>query len=75
SNGATVTEAKTPAAMDPAIQSVTSLAIPHRLRLVLNADTTVVLRNGRLIEAGNHEQLLAQNGFYAELYHNQMVFE
>jgi len=41
----------------------------------LNADRIVVLREGQVIEEGSHQELLAENGFYAELYHNQFVFE
>ena len=75
SNVDTVTEAKIQAAMDNVIQGRTSFVIAHRLKTILNADKIVVLRDGNIIEDGSHEQLLAQNGFYAELYHNQMVFE
>ncbi|MDE5157501.1 ABC transporter ATP-binding protein [Lacticaseibacillus paracasei] len=75
SNVDTVTEAKIQAAMDNVIQGRTSFVIAHRLKTILNADKIVVLRDGNIIEEGSHEQLLAQNGFYAELYHNQMVFE
>ncbi|KZU87879.1 Lipid A export ATP-binding/permease proteinMsbA [Lactiplantibacillus plantarum] len=71
----TVTEAKIQAAMDNVIQGRTSFVIAHRLKTILNADKIVVLRDGNIIEEGSHEQLLAQNGFYAELYHNQRVFE
>jgi ATP-binding cassette subfamily B multidrug efflux pump len=41
----------------------------------LNADRIVVLKDGEVIEEGNHHQLVAADGFYAELYHNQFVFE
>ena len=75
SNVDTVTEAKIQAAMDNVIQGRTSFVIAHRLKTILNADKIVVLRDGNIIEEGSREQLLAQNGFYAELYHNQMVFE
>ena len=48
----------------------------HRLlNTILNADKIVVLRDGNVIEQGSHAELLAQGGFYAELYTNQMVFE
>lgn len=75
SNVDTVTEAKIQKAMDNVIQGRTSFVIAHRLKTILNADKIVVLKDGNIIEVGNHEQLLAANGFYAELYTNQMVFE
>lgn len=75
SNVDTVTEAKIQKAMDEAIKGRTSFVIAHRLKTILNADRIVVLRNGEVIEEGNHHELLKQNGFYAELYHNQFVFE
>jgi ATP-binding cassette subfamily B multidrug efflux pump len=45
------------------------------LKTILNADRIIVLKDGRIIEEGNHQELLAQEGFYAELYNNQFVFE
>lgn len=75
SNVDTVTEAKIQTAMDEAIKGRTSFVIAHRLKTILNADKIVVLRDGRVIEEGNHHELIEQNGFYAELYHNQFVFE
>ena len=75
SNVDTVTEAKIQKAMDEAIKGRTSFVIAHRLKTILNADRIVVLRDGKVIEEGNHHQLLAEDGFYAELYHNQFVFE
>lgn len=75
SNVDTVTEAKIQAAMDNVIQGRTSFVIAHRLKTILNADKIVVLRDGQIIEQGRHDALVAENGFYAELYHNQMVFE
>jgi ATP-binding cassette subfamily B multidrug efflux pump len=75
SNVDTVTEEKIQRAMDNVIAGRTSFVIAHRLKTILNADKIVVLKNGRIIEQGNHEALLAQNGFYAELYKNQMVFD
>ncbi|MBP2097713.1 ABC transporter ATP-binding protein [Enterococcus rivorum] len=75
SNVDTVTEAKIQKAMDEAIKGRTSFVIAHRLKTILNADRIVVLRNGEVIEEGSHHELLKQNGFYAELYYNQFVFE
>ncbi|MFC6202327.1 ABC transporter ATP-binding protein [Lactiplantibacillus nangangensis] len=75
SNVDTVTEAKIQAAMDNVIQGRTSFVIAHRLKTILNADKIVVLKSGRIIEQGTHAELLAENGFYAELYRNQMVFD
>ncbi|MDF7626323.1 ABC transporter ATP-binding protein [Lactobacillaceae bacterium L1_55_11] len=75
SNVDTVTEAKIQAAMNNIIAGRTSFVIAHRLKTILDADKIVVLKDGRVIEQGTHEQLLAENGFYADLYHNQMVFE
>ena len=75
SNVDTVTEARIQKAMDEAIKGRTSFVIAHRLKTILNADRIVVLRDGEVIEEGSHHELLAENGFYAELYHNQFVFE
>ncbi|MGX7131548.1 ABC transporter ATP-binding protein [Enterococcus songbeiensis] len=75
SNVDTVTEAKIQKAMDEAIKGRTSFVIAHRLKTILNADRIVVLRDGEVIEEGNHHELLQQKGFYAELYYNQFVFE
>ncbi|GEO58768.1 ABC transporter ATP-binding protein [Companilactobacillus bobalius] len=73
SNVDTVTEANIQAAMDRVIQGRTSFVIAHRLKTILNADKIVVLKDGAIIEQGNHDKLLAGDGFYAGLYHNQMV--
>ena len=73
SNVDTVTEANIQAAMDRVIQGRTSFVIAHRLKTILNADKIVVLKDGNIIEQGNHEALLKENGFYAGLYRNQMV--
>ncbi|MCH4168154.1 MAG: ABC transporter ATP-binding protein/permease [Streptococcaceae bacterium] len=75
SNVDTVTEAKIQAAMEIAISGRTSFVIAHRLKTILNADKIVVLKDGEVIEEGNHHELLKQQGFYSELYHNQFVFE
>ena len=75
SNVDTVTEEKIQKAMDAVIAGKTSFVIAHRLKTILNADKIIVLRDGKVIEQGNHQSLLQQDGFYAELYKNQFVFE
>ena len=73
SNVDTVTEANIQAAMDRVTQGRTSFVIAHRLKTILNADKIIVLKDGEIIEQGNHEALLKEDGFYAGLYRNQMV--
>ena len=75
SNVDTVTEARIQAAMDNVIAGRTSFVIAHRLKTILDADKIVVLKDGKVIEQGSHETLIAEGGFYSELYHNQMVFD
>lgn len=75
SNVDTVTEARIQAAMDNVIAGRTSFVIAHRLKTILGADKIVVLKDGKVIEEGTHDELVAEDGFYAELYHNQMVFD
>lgn len=75
SNVDTVTEEKIQAAMKNALHNRTSFVIAHRLKTILSADIIVVLKDGEIIEKGNHAELLNQNGFYAELYNNQFVIE
>ncbi|WP_125552840.1 ABC transporter ATP-binding protein [Loigolactobacillus jiayinensis] len=75
SNVDTVTEQQIQWAMEAAITGRTSFVIAHRLKTILNADKIVVLKDGQVIEEGTHRELLEQKGFYAELYHNQFVFE
>ena len=58
-------------AMDKLTQNRTSFVIAHRLSTIKNADLILVLRDGDIVEQGTHEQLLAQNGFYATLYNSQ----
>ncbi|MGH9406472.1 MAG: ABC transporter ATP-binding protein [Terriglobia bacterium] len=53
----------------------TTLMISHRVSTVRNADEIVVLHNGEIVETGTHEQLLAEHGFYAELYKRQLLEE
>ena len=51
----------------------TSFVIAHRLSTIRDADVILVMNDGDIIESGNHESLLAANGFYAELYNSQFV--
>lgn len=73
SNVDTITEAKIQKAMDAVIKGRTSFVIAHRLKTILKANKILVINNGQIIEEGDHKQLLALNGFYAELYKNQFV--
>ena len=75
SNVDTVTESKIQNAMEAIVAGRTSFVIAHRLKTILNADQIVVLKDGEVIEQGNHHELLKLGGFYSELYHNQFVFE
>ena len=75
SNVDTVTEAKIQKAMDAVIAGRTSFVIAHRLKTILNSDKIVVLKDGNVIEEGNHDELIKQHGFYYGLYTNQMAFE
>lgn len=63
-----ITEAQVQAALATVLSGRTSIIIAHRLSTVRSADRIIVLRNGEIIEEGNHDDLLAQGGHYAELY-------
>ena len=71
SNVDTRTEILIQNAMDKLMQGRTSIIIAHRLSTIKNADIILVMKDGDIIESGNHETLLAQNGYYAELYNSQ----
>lgn len=75
SNVDTVTESKIQNAMEAIVAGRTSFVIAHRLKTILNADQIIVLKDGEVIEQGNHHELLKLGGFYSELYYNQFVFE
>jgi ATP-binding cassette subfamily B protein len=67
----TRTEVRIQKAMDNLTKGRTSFIIAHRLSTIRNADLILVMKDGDIIEQGNHGELLAQNGFYAELYNSQ----
>jgi len=71
SNVDTRTEVMIQTAMSNLMKGRTSFVIAHRLSTIRNADLILVMRHGDIVEQGKHEQLLAQNGFYAELYNSQ----
>ena len=67
----TRTEELVQKAMDKLTEKRTSFIIAHRLSTIKNADLILVMKDGNIVEQGNHEELLKQNGFYAELYNSQ----
>ena len=67
----TRTEVRIQKAMDNLMRGRTSFIIAHRLSTIRDADLILVMKDGDIIEQGNHEELLEQNGFYAELYNSQ----
>ncbi len=67
----TRTEQQIQRAMDKLMENRTSFVIAHRLSTIKDADLILVMKDGDIIESGNHEQLLGRNGFYAELYNSQ----
>ena len=71
SNVDTRTEGLVQKAMDKLTEGKTSFIIAHRLSTIKNADLILVMKDGNIIEQGNHEQLMTQKGFYADLYNSQ----
>ena len=67
----TRTEERIQKAMDNLMKGRTSFVIAHRLSTIKDADVILVMKDGDIIEQGNHEELLAMNGFYANLYNSQ----
>lgn len=73
SNVDTRTETLIQSAMDELMKGRTSFVIAHRLSTIRNADLILVLNHGDIVESGNHDELMAQGGFYAELYNSQFI--
>lgn len=69
----TRTEELVQRAFEKLMQGRTSFVVAHRLSTIRTADLILVMRDGHIIEQGNHDTLLAQNGFYAELYNSQFA--
>jgi len=65
------TEADVQKAMSTLMQNKTSFVIAHRLSTIQNANQILVIKDGQVIEQGNHQSLLDKNGFYAKLYNSQ----
>ncbi len=60
-------------AFDELMKGKTSLVVAHRLSTIRNSDLILVMKDGEIIEQGNFDQLLLQNGFFAELYRSQLA--
>lgn len=69
----TRTELRVQSAFDKLMTGRTSFVVAHRLSTIRNADVILVMRNGKIIEQGNHDTLMAKNGFYTNLYNSQFV--
>lgn len=69
----TRTELEIQAAFNNLMKGRTSFVVAHRLSTIRNADQIIVMNTGRIIEQGNHDTLMAQNGFYSQLYNSQFV--
>ena len=73
SNVDTRTEELIQTAMDKLTEGRTSFVIAHRLSTIKNADLILVMKDGNIIEQGNHDELIAKDGFYAGLYNSQFA--
>ena len=69
----TRTEIRIQKAFTSMMEGRTSFIVAHRLSTIQNADVILVMKDGHIIEQGNHEELLAKKGFYAELYNSQFA--
>ena len=67
----TRTEIKIQEAFSRMMQGRTSFIVAHRLSTIQEADVILVMKDGNIIEQGNHDELMKQNGFYADLYNSQ----
>ena len=73
SNVDTRTEEKIQEAMDRLTKGKTSFVIAHRLSTIKNSDMILVMKDGNIIEHGNHDELMKQQGFYYSLYNSQFA--
>ena len=69
----TRTEIRIQKAFDTMMEGRTSFIVAHRLSTIREADVILVMRDGQIVEQGNHESLLEKNGFYTELYNSQFA--
>ena len=69
----TRTEQRIQQAFERMMQGRTSFIVAHRLSTIQSADVILVMKDGHIVEQGTHESLMAQNGFYANLYNSQFV--
>ena len=69
----TRTEIRIQKAFNTLMKGRTSFIVAHRLSTIRNADVILVMRDGNIVEQGTHKELLARNGFYAEIYNSQFV--
>ena len=75
SNVDTRTEEVIQKAMDKLTENRTSFVIAHRLSTIKNADVILVLKDGDVVESGNHKELISKGGFYADLYNSQFSLD
>ena len=68
----TRTEIRVQSAFEKMMQGRTSFIVAHRLSTIRNADVILVMNNGRIIEQGNHSELMAKDGFYAQMYNSRV---
>ena len=71
----TRTECLIQRAMDRLLETRTSFVVAHRLSTIRDANNIIVMNQGSIVETGNHETLMAKNGFYADLYNSQFSEE